>query len=97
MDFVSISIAVFFLVLAFVIFQKYLGDEPEMLDGSAVVQTAATGQPGESVSTIAKVLASNTEEVPEDKVKEVVYTQDFYPWYRSTRWWNYDGWLYQKP
>jgi len=28
---------------------------------------------------------------------EVVYTQDYYPWWRSTRWWNYDGWLYQKP
>lgn len=28
---------------------------------------------------------------------EVVYTQSYYPWWRSTRWWNYDGWLYQKP
>jgi hypothetical protein len=28
---------------------------------------------------------------------EVVYTQDYYPWWRSTRWWNYDGWLYQRP
>lgn len=28
---------------------------------------------------------------------EVIYTQDYYPWWRSTRWWNYDGWLYQKP
>lgn len=32
-----------------------------------------------------------------DAVSEVVYTQDYYPWWRSTRWWNYDSYLYQKP
>ena len=35
--------------------------------------------------------------VPDKGDKQVVYTQDYYPWWRSTRWWNYDGWLYQKP
>ena len=25
------------------------------------------------------------------------YTNDFYPWWRSPRWWNYDGWLYNRP
>ena len=88
MDFVSLSIAVFFLVLAYIVFQKYIGDEPEQLDGNPTALTADAG---------VSVAPANTEGIPDEKVSETIYTQDYYPWWRSTRWWNYDGWLYQKP
>lgn len=95
MDFVTISIAVFFLVLAYVVFQKYLDDEPEMLDGKSATTIVANqgvrSPPGVTAAPL------NSESVPDEKVSEVVYTQDYFPWFRSTRWWNYDGWLYQKP
>lgn len=42
----------------------------------------------------------NKEEKFEGSVQDsqkTVYTRDYYPWWRSTRWWNYDGWLYQRP
>lgn len=45
-----------------------------------------------------------TEEPVEESIKidekdtqKEVYTHDFYPWWRTPRWWNYDGWLYNRP
>jgi len=63
-------------------------DEVQMVNANS----AATSTP-----VVTPTVAANSDEVPDAKVKEVVYTQDYYPWWRSTRWWNYDGWLYQKP
>ncbi len=91
MDFVSISIAIFFLVIAYVTFQRFMNDS-ERLDDVQMVDTTSG-----SVPAVTPTVAANSDAVPDAKVKEVVYTQDYYPWWRSTRWWNYDGWLYQKP
>lgn len=48
-----------------------------------------------------KVDHDNTKEnfVQSDIVSDQTtsYTRDFYPWWKTPRWFNYDGWLYQKP
>lgn len=57
----------------------------------------------ETVNTIpAPITTNNTTTATalpgdDETQNETVYTQDYYPWWRSTRWFNYDGWLYQKP
>lgn len=94
MDLVSISIAIFFLVIAYVTFCRFMKD-PERLDEVQMVDS--TSSTPSTPPEVSATLASNSDAIPDAKVKEVVYTQDYYPWWRSTRWWNYDGWLYQKP
>lgn len=50
---------------------------------------------GDSPDTIG-VEGTELETTPPDTQIEK-YTHDFYPWWRSPRWWNYDGWLYNRP
>ena len=84
MDVTNIAMAVFFFALAYIMFSKYIFGEDD--ETKSVV-----------VPLLPKKNPEKSDQVTPDSVKEVVYTQDYYPWWRSTRWWNYDGWLYQKP
>lgn len=88
MDTKSVVIVVLFLALAYFVFVKFYQPEKALLE-------ALEGE-AEGKKTVSAVEGSGPA-VPGQTVKEVVYTQDYYPWWRSTRWWNYDGWLYQKP
>lgn len=92
MDILTIAIALFIFMMSFIIFDKYINKEclEQKMDNS--IETPITEQSDKSI-----VKQSDDNELGDDTVKEVIYTQDYYPWWRSTRWWNYDGWLYQKP
>lgn len=93
----SIALAIFFLVVAYILFEKYFGngdDQRETLENKAIPIASGTESEEYGGGGQSKVVA---DEVPDSTVKETVYTMDYYPWWRSTRWWNYDGWLYQKP
>lgn len=88
MDMLSVSLAIFFLIVAYILFDKYMGTD--RVTREALGENASPAEVGEN--------SSGKESANEDgTVKETVYTMDYYPWWRSTRWWNYDGWLYQKP
>lgn len=75
MDILSIALAIFFLVVAYILFDRFMDNSEKEEENNPNHENVSADQ----------------------KVKEVVYTTDYYPWWRSTRWWNYDGWLYQKP
>lgn len=87
MDLISLAVAILFLMVAYLVFDKFIRDDSEeSLDSKILGGVIPSGDQSESKSKDDKVTVS-----------EVVYTQDYYPWWRSTRWWNYDGHLYQKP
>lgn len=93
MDFLSIALALFFLVVSYILFERYVqGDNFEKITEAPGVKKVVGGN-GSNTGSV----ANNTAENGNVLKREVVYTQDYYPWWRSTRWWNYDGWLYQKP
>lgn len=113
MDLLSVALALFFLVVSYILFERYIqGDNYERItqDGAPMMGNpeavggvmAEPGNPetnGGAGGMVADVMtsASNGSVGESPLVREVVYTQDYYPWWRSTRWWNYDGWLYQRP
>jgi hypothetical protein len=95
MDLVSIVLAVIFLIVIFLLFQRFMMNNTENYDQpSDDVDVDVDVNGYDSTKITVDVDESNKNK---DVVKETVYTQDYYPWWRSTRWWNYDGWLYQKP
>jgi hypothetical protein len=81
-DALTIVIGLFFLGLLYVLIQG--GKNKETLEvGDAIRKDIG--------------FSGTTHDSGRTAASEVVYTQDYYPWWRSTRWWNYDGWLYQRP
>lgn len=88
MDLASIAMAIIILIIVYMIFNRFMNNED--YDQAENVNIGYN-------SNKQIVSVDIDEKIPKESVKEVVYTQDYYPWWRSTRWWNYDGWLYQKP
>lgn len=78
---ISISAIIVFLIIAWVIYVKFY-------EGNAAVESFE-----EDDNTSVKMIIA---EEPGCTTRSK-YITDMYPWWRSTRWWNYDGWLYQSP
>ncbi len=98
----NIALALFFFMVSYILFDTYINqadnsvgmeEEGEPFNGD---DTIVTDSLVNEVDTVRSKLADQ-KPGEGDTAKEVIYTQDYYPWWRSTRWWNYDGWLYQKP
>jgi len=89
MDTLTLVIGLFFLGLLFVLMQG--NKKVETLDDNGKMDPA-------NIATRKDLgFSGTTYDSGRSAASEVVYTQDYYPWWRSTRWWNYDGWLYQRP
>lgn len=86
MELYTIALGVFFLVFVYLLIDSFQNQQNMKdyvgLESSGSVPTP----PGQKMSGNDRTAVS-----------EVVYTQDYYPWWRSSRATNVDGWLYQKP
>ena len=105
MDILNIALAMFFFMVTYVCFTSYVNGPPVGFMGrhgnpveklESELLPAGYAAPDER-HPATKGLGAPIKKGDGQTTKEVIFTQDFYPWWRSTRWWNYDGWLYQKP
>ena len=105
MNVLNLALAAFFFMVTYILFCNFLSGDVdanpmEMLEDTPL-PTGYAGPDERHPAT--KGVGSAIKKDNKNKkgaghtTKEVIYTQDYYPWWRSTRWWNYDGWLYQKP
>jgi len=97
MDLLTIALAIFFVVMSYVMFDTYMNKVDGTEDTSRAFYSSAPTTSTPQMHSAPPSGARNNDAVADESAKEVIYTQDYYPWWRSTRWWNYDGWLYQKP
>jgi len=97
MDLVSIVLAVIFLIAIYLLFQRFMTNDTENYDQPPEEIDIDGDVNGYDSTKLTVDVDQSSNQKDKEVVKETVYTQDYYPWWRSTRWWNYDGWLYQKP
>lgn len=104
MDALNIALAMFFFMVTYILFKNCI-DSPNAnhIEGYRSLERLEL-DPNESGSTdpderlpMTKGVGSSLDKSDGQTTKEVIYSSSYYPWWRSTRWWNYDGWLYQKP
>jgi hypothetical protein len=101
MDILHIALAIFLFVLSYIFFTQYIGTcGSESFDNqddyNKALQTLGVNTPDDG---------PDPDVAPQEKTpgegelgKDTVYVENsYFPWFKSTRWWNYDGWLYQKP
>jgi len=92
MDFLLIILLV--LVAYFVYDFLYGGVNFERIDVDSKALTSSTN---DVIGYNGEIIAPNSVDPDSPTVREVVYTQEYYPWWRSNRDFAVDGWLYQKP